>query len=608
MQQIIIALIEFFLIIGSAYGLSLFLIKKLFNFHKLEYIILRIILGFGIISFITLFLATFHILNIYAFILVLIIGNILLIKDIHHFKDISLIQFKSIWIYPLITFFLFNFFYSLFPPTFYDSMMYHLAIPNYYQLNDGIISWNTNFNSNLPLNIEMLFLFSLLGKTVLIPKLISLISGIFIILLMSFWAKDKTSKFIYFIPLLLFYTIPQFGFLSSSSKTDITGMLFVFAALRVFFYYLKDYKKQYLILSGIFWGLSIGSKYIFGFYIIGFFISIFLIKSIKFKKKIISIVIISLIVIILMTPWFIKNTIITGNPLYPYLNSFFHSDTWTKAQGKSFSTGIQRGERHTFLKYIYYPLELFLRPYSYGITAVYGVFFLFFFPFVFFSEKKNHIKILKYSGFFSFILIMPFALVPRYFLMSFLLLTIPIASGVSNILRKQKHIKKYLIIIIALLISFNLIMQISLQEKIFQGFSYLKFKIKSNDKNLKYLYTLPYYRPIEFLNKNLSDKEKVLFLGEDRSFYLEKNFYLSSFNDRNELIELIKHENSIIEVLNKLKKNNFTHIIFSKYGLERMSKMSIVYKLSDNQKQNLFSFLSTLKLIYKDKLYDIYKI
>ncbi len=608
MAKIVLALVEFILIIGAAYGFSFFLKEKHFNFSIMDNVIFRIVLGFGIISMITLLIASLHLLNIYMFVIILIIGNLLLISDTALLKKLKFERKSSIWWYFLLFFFLVNLFYSLFPPTFYDSMMYHLAVPNYYLLNDGIVSWNTNFVSNLPLNVEMLFLFSLLGKTVLIPKLISLVSGLLIILLMLFWGKDFTSKLIIYLPLFLFYTIPQVGFLSSSSKIDLIGMLFAFSAIRVFFYYIEDNKRPYLILSGVFWGLAIGSKYIFGFYMIGFFIAILFMQNSNLRKKFIIIIVISTMVMILMTPWLIKNTIITGNPLYPYLNSLFNSNSWTEAQSLSFSTGIQRGANHSFLEYLYYPLELFLKPYSYGITAVYGIFFLLLLPFIFFSQKKHYIQILKISGIAAFIIIMPFSLVPRYFLMSFLLLSIPIASGVKNVLKKFPFIKKYLIIIIVGLILQNLIMQISLQEKLIQGYSYLKIKLKSNNNKIKYLYTLPYYRSVEFLNNNLSDKEKVLFLGEDRSFYLKKKFYLSSFNDSNKLIDLIKKNKDSRLILEKMRKDNISHILFSEKGLKRMGKMSSIYQLSNLQRKNLLSFFSDLQIIFEDNLYKIYKI
>jgi len=242
------------------------------------------------------------------------------------------------------------------------------------------------------------------------------------------------------------------------------------------------------------------------------------------------------------------------------------------------------------------------------MTAVYGILFLFLFPFIFFSEKKEYIRILKISGITSFILIMPFALVPRYFLVSFLLLSIPIVSGVANIIKKFQFIQKYMVVITVFLILSNLTMQITLQEYFFQGFSYLKVQSKNNNKNMKYLYTLPYYRAVEFLNNIMSDNEKVLFLGEDRSFYMKKKFYLSSFNDNNKVLDIIKKNNDYNEILTKIKKDNITYVLFSEHGLERMSKMSIVYKLSKKNKDKLLLFLSNQKLIFQDRMYKIYKL
>src|SRR6266513_1336233 len=61
--------------------------------------------------------------------------------------------------------FIFGFFYWFFsilqnlaPETFYDSMVYHLAVPSFWLLHHGLVDFSTNFFSNYPYGAETYFL------------------------------------------------------------------------------------------------------------------------------------------------------------------------------------------------------------------------------------------------------------------------------------------------------------------------------------------------------------------------------------------------------------------------------------------------------------------
>ena len=290
MIEIFVAVFEFFLILSASYGISFFFLRKEPTDIIFENIVIRITLGFGVISFITLIAGGFRFLNISFFIIVILVGNVMFFKYIVFLKNVK-INIKFSWLgLILFIFIIINLFFSLFPPTFHDSMVYHLAVPSYYIMHGGIVPWNTNFNSNLPLNVEMLYLFSLLGKTVFVPKLLSFFAGIAILLLMFSWCRAQFSKHFFMIPLLLFYTIPEIGFLTSSSKTEMIGMLFLFVAFRFFFLYVKKLSEiRFLILSGVFWGLAIGTKYTFAFFLMGFLVSLVFFKPLKFTKRLFTI-------------------------------------------------------------------------------------------------------------------------------------------------------------------------------------------------------------------------------------------------------------------------------------------------------------------------------
>ncbi|MCK4761556.1 MAG: glycosyltransferase family 39 protein [Candidatus Aminicenantes bacterium] len=687
MFKLIIAIIELILIFTAAYGISFVFLKgaasgpvcppqasrdnrdkkksglfgKLFSAgaeseitgNGLDDVIIRILLGLGVLAYLTFLAAALRLTGIVFFIAVLAAGNLLFVKNrgalVSKFafgdqgaflkcavcrshasgnpldpqktfvklegdaqrplpgKSMQKNRFFGLL---LAVFFVVNFFFSLFPPTFYDSLLYHLAVPNYYIMNGGITPWLTNFFSNLPLNGEMLFFFALLGKTPYIPKLLSLSAGLGIILLLFSWYRRQFSRGFSALPLLLFYTIPQVGFLTSSSKTDIPGMLFLFAGVRLFFYYIEKKNRGLLLLSGFFWGFAIGSKYIFAFFLLGFFFSLLFYKPLKFKKKAVAIVTISIVVLLCLLPWFVKNAVITGNPLYPYMNNIFKSKHWDSGQSANFSTTIKRGSGHSLWKYLYYPIEIFITPYSYGMTAVLGILFLAFAPFLFFLRKSPEARCLAFSGIISFAVLLPFSMVPRYFLASFLLLSIPMAVGAEQAMKKSKSIKKIILLFLTVLLLFNLVLQVDMQEKYFNGFAYLKGKLggKFKESKIKYLYTVPYYRAAEYINSHLSETDRVIFLGEDRSFYVKKEFIVSSFFDRNPLLDFLRKSRDFADFSLLLKEAGITHILYYPAGLERMAGKSPIYRLDASLKAKLGDFLANFLPIFRDKRYVLYRI
>ncbi len=611
MINIITGIFTLIMMTGSAAGFSTLFLKREDYKNLTDYLIFSIALGYGIIGILTLFFSAIKYINLHFFITVIVIGIALFFRNRPGYSPERNKIKINVFLIIILIFLSVNFFYSLFPPTFYDSMMYHLAVPNYYILHGGITPWDTNFNSSLPLNGEMLFLFSFLSGTVFTPKILSFFTGILIVILLTSWYRSGLSGKKHFLPAVLFLTVPQIGFLMSSSKTDIIGMLYLILGIRSFFYYIpKRDTTKFLVLSGVFWGLSIGTKYIFAFYLLGFFISVLFLPQKKLGEKFKIVKKISIVVILCLIPWFGKNILINGNPVYPYMNKYFGSDNWDKTQEENFSTIIKRGEGKTISDYLKFPLKLMTTPYSFGITAVWGFMFLLLLPFSLFHGSKSEGRSLFVTSVVAFSILVPFAMVPRYFLTSLLLISIPISLGIERSQEKLKILKKLITPIIVMISIFNLILLAGLDEKFFHGVSYLskKYSRSYDGVELKYLYALPYYGGVEYINNHLSDNDKVIFLGEDRTFYMKKFFIASSFNDRNPLLDILKSSESFFEFKMKLQTEGITHIYFTRSGMERMGEVSGIYRIGKEMRDKLENYLLKFTVLYRDKNYTLYKV
>ena len=192
-----------------------------------------------------------------------------------------------------------------------------------------------------------------------------------------------------------------------------------------------------------------------------------------------------------------------------------------------------------------------------------------------------------------------FAKVPRYFLSSFLLLSLPVAASVERLSRKHSPLKWTVTGVLLLLTANNLILQIDLQERYSRAFAFVKNRVSGRfrNQNVKYLYLLPYYRAAEFINRRLEATDRILFLGEERTFYVQRPVLASSFNDLNPLFPVLKKSPDATAFRAELRNLGITHILFDPDGLERLARMSpSLYRLEEMEKERLNDFYPVFPL------------
>jgi len=100
-------------------------------------------------------------------------------------------------------------------------------------------------------------------------------------------------------------------------------------------------------------------------------------------------------------------------------------------------------------------------------------------------------------------------------------------------------------------------------------------------------YPNPYYAMIDWINKNTPGDSKILFIGETRPYYLEREFVISSVYNKTPYIEWIKQTKSAEGFYNKLREENITHIFYNLPEAARLSVFGIFYW--NSEEQDIFS-------------------
>ncbi|MED4889243.1 ArnT family glycosyltransferase [Lysinibacillus fusiformis] len=415
------------------------LINNKFTFH-LD-IFISIIMGMSVVIF---YLSLLSILGIVykPLVLILLLG----FYGIRYFKynlkfylNISLLLIVFLPILSL----------TLYPPTHWDDISYHLPIAQSL-LDLGNLSGNDFIRyPYFPLNAEMLFTFGMIFNVKVAP-VISSICLFTLCIGVYGYIYQKTNSIVYSVLGIIAVTSSQLlVFLSSVSYVDIILATFITAAIILLLAYFENKSNSLMYISGIFLGVAAGIKYtaLITCVIAGI---IFLLAIYVYKIKKIELFKFIGIVSLVGIPWYIRTYIFTGNPVWPFMSSIFgFGDIWNEddyiGQFQDFEVnGVQKSISN-LLK-----IPLYLSSDTQEAIALNMILWFGFLIFIVYMKKnKEHLFLLLFitlytlSWFYSVNL-------PRYYALIIPTLTLTCVLGFIYFLEqfRDKKIKNTLLILL----------------------------------------------------------------------------------------------------------------------------------------------------------------
>ncbi|MFJ8102258.1 ArnT family glycosyltransferase [Lysinibacillus sp. NPDC096212] len=345
---------------------------------------------------------------------------------------------------------------TLYSPTHWDDISYHLPITQSL-LDLGNLSGNEFIRyPYFPLNAEMLFTFGMVFNV----KVAQLISSICLFTLClgiyGFIQKKTNSKIYSVLGFIAVISSQLLVFLSSVSYVDIILATFITAAIILILEYFENKINYFMYISGIFLGVAAGIKYtaLITCVIAGFiFILAIYVYKVKIKDLFKFIGIVSLVGI----PWYIRTFIYTGNPVWPFMSSIFGiGDIWNEddyiGQFQDFEVNGMEKNGFNLLR-----IPIYLSSISTEAIALNMILWFGFLIFIVYMKKnKEHFFLLLFitlytsSWFYSVNL-------PRYYALIIPTLTLTCVLGFIYFLEqfKDKKIKNTILIllIVSLLIS-----------------------------------------------------------------------------------------------------------------------------------------------------------
>jgi hypothetical protein len=254
---------------------------------------------------------------------------------------------------------------SLTPPWDYDGLMYHLVGPRMFLQAGRIFPYPDNWYVNGPFSIEMLFSIGMAFGDDVLPKLIHLGFG-FALVGATYaagrrWLPEGRA---WLAPAILL-TVPTLPIFSAFAYIDLGWSTYELLAVLAVVLWWESRSERWLLLGGLMIGWAMGSKYLGleGFALLGLLV-VFLSLKEGLPTMIRRGLVVGLPAACVALPWYLKNALWFGNPVYPL---YFGGPEWDATRLRLYSAYLDSfGVGRTPLAYLLLPVNVYVRHVSFG--------------------------------------------------------------------------------------------------------------------------------------------------------------------------------------------------------------------------------------------------
>ncbi|MBI5625014.1 MAG: hypothetical protein HY924_14655 [Elusimicrobia bacterium] len=480
----------------------------------------------------------------------------------------------------------------LMPPHQYDSLVYHLALPETYVREGRLVSPSHLLYSHFPQNGEMLFSLALLLKSDALAQMFMWLSTVLCLGWVFAAVKRELGPGPAWLALGLAGTHTALMLLAAITYVEPLVMLWTCSAVLACWRWLADSRngqgaKSWLHLSAVFSGLALGTKYTAGatagLLALTALIRPFLAQEGKtaWKQGLKDSVLYSSIVLALFLPWLVKNSLVIGNPVFPFLYSWFPmtgSGWGAETAQRYFRILAEYGHGESWLKdLVTLPYQLLFRFSRYGggmdvlgclgWTPVLAAGVLALWPALKAgacpgpepSRTRSFLRfVLVYCGL-HFLIWFATGTVLRFLTAAAPLLALLASAGLSAVWNASSRVPRFLIAGLGIaLTGVNL------------GYFLFVHRVLETDRVLlgretreAYLERrLDYYACASWCRESLGPNDRILLVGEQRAYYLGKDHVASTVNAPNHWVALAEEAASPEDLSAKLKAEGLTTVLF----------------------------------------------
>ncbi len=229
-------------------------------------------------------------------------------------------------------------------PLDWDSLAYHLAVPKIWLETGKITFISYIHHSNFPGTVDMLFIPGLIVGGQFAAKAAIWLITVFGAISIFGLARERYGVSAGWWSAATFCTIPMVMWESGTAYIDVAHGLFAGLGTWLLIQGLDKADRDRAILGGLLLGFALGSKYTgiqtLGIATIAGFLAW---RGSERKSGLKDLAIPIGLAVLVALPWYIKNIVMTGNPVYPFFYSLLGGKNWD-----AFHSMIYTEEQKTF--------------------------------------------------------------------------------------------------------------------------------------------------------------------------------------------------------------------------------------------------------------------
>ncbi|HCC48174.1 MAG TPA: hypothetical protein DEQ38_08710 [Elusimicrobia bacterium] len=477
---------------------------------------------------------------------------------------------------------------ALGPEIFYDALVYHLAVPNYFVIKRGFAPMDYNFYSNLPFTHGMLYSAALLLKGEILAKFVNYAAGALAALAVIALGARHFSLRAGVLGAAAYYTVGHAMFASWSAGTEALLTLFsvlaLYAALNR-----KEGEPRWLWLAACFCGLAMGVKYT------GFFAAVGVMAVYAWSDRarpgavLKNLALFTLLATVFTGPWLVKNYLYTGNPFFPFAAGLFGVGDADPQKLKDFIGHASQMGPMSLLERLQVPWKVTLG--QVGNSEFFSPLFLALLPAAFLLAAPAGPAL---TGLWIFFLAVWLGWSFSSTMVRFLMPAYPAAGLImAAYLFSPGHKALKLVLRFAALL-------VCATGLYWAGYIYytqgrwrpLTGAVPVKDYLSRTQPTYPYsgYSGLDFVNEKTPPGSKVLLVGDERSFYLKKDFIVSSVYDKTAAVEYALASKDAGDLYARLRADGVTHIMLNTAEAVRLGRDYRMFYWDARARQVFYDF------------------
>ncbi len=464
---------------------------------------------------------------------------------------------------------------SLAPPHQYDSLVYHLTLPETYLRDGGLSAPAHLLYAHFPQNGEMLFTIALALGGDLAAQGTMWLATLLTLGLVYVWGRRQMSEGAARLACLLLATHTSVMLLAAITYVEALVMLWVTAAVLCWWDYARSGGWRRLIVSAVFCGLALGAKYNAG-------IAAALLGAATFfrsprRKSWREALLFTVVVTSLFLPWMIKNAMYVGNPFFPFFYKWFpvtaagwHADT----AERYFRVFTEYGHKGNWLKdFVTLPVQI-LRDntrYGGGMDALgslgWGLVLLAAPLGAWLGRGNPFLRALSLYGGLHFLAWFSTGVVLRFLTVLAPILALLAAGGVSRLWSLWGPAGRgALAAVVAGVTAWHLWLFIFVHG-VFQTGSVL-WGGESRESFLSR--RLDYHPCAAYVRARLTRNDRILVAGDQRAYGIGRDHVASTIHAPNRFVGLANASGGPQGLAGALKGDGFTHVLFVPREFDRL--------------------------------------